>query len=93
VWRVILPSSLPYVVTGLRIASSIALILVITGEYVVGVQGLGRSVFLAQSGGAYDQMYAYVITAGLLGLILNSVFQMAERRVLFWHPSQRVAAA
>jgi ABC-type nitrate/sulfonate/bicarbonate transport system permease component len=93
VWRVILPSSLPFVVTGLRIASSIALILVITGEYVVGVEGLGRSVFLAQSGGAYDQMYAYVITAGLLGVVLNALFQLAERHVLFWHPSQRVAAA
>jgi ABC-type nitrate/sulfonate/bicarbonate transport system permease component len=92
VWRVILPSSLPYVVTGLRIASSIALILVVTGEYVVGVDGLGRSVFLAQSGAAYDQMYAYVITAGLLGLVLNAVFQVGERYVLFWHPSQRVAA-
>lgn len=92
VWRVILPSSLPYVVTGLRIASSIALILVITGEYVVGVDGLGRSVFLAQSGAAYEQMYAYVITAGLLGLILNALFQVTERRVLFWHPSQRAAA-
>lgn len=92
VWRVILPSCLPYLVTGLRIASSIALILVVTGEYVVGVDGLGRSVFLAQSGAAYDQMYAYVITAGLLGVALNALFQLGERHVLFWHPSQRAAA-
>jgi ABC-type nitrate/sulfonate/bicarbonate transport system permease component len=87
--RVVLPSCLPFVVTGVRISSSIALILVITGEYVVGVHGVGRSVFLAQSGGAYSQMYAYVVTAGLLGLTLNLVFQAAERRLLFWHASQR----
>jgi ABC-type nitrate/sulfonate/bicarbonate transport system permease component len=92
VWRVVLPSCLPYLVTGLRIASSIALILVVTGEYVVGVEGLGQEVLVAQSGGAYDQMYAYVITAGLLGLALNGLFQVAERYVLFWHPSQRAAA-
>lgn len=89
--RVILPSCLPFVLTGLRIASSIALILVVTGEYVVGVEGLGESVFLAQSGGAYHQMYAYVITAGLLGLVLNGLFQLGERRALFWHPSYRKA--
>jgi ABC-type nitrate/sulfonate/bicarbonate transport system permease component len=87
--HVILPSCLPFVLTGVRIASSIALILVITGEYVVGVQGLGRAVFLAQSGGAYRQMYAYVVTAGLLGIVLNAAVEACERRLLFWHPSQR----
>jgi ABC-type nitrate/sulfonate/bicarbonate transport system permease component len=86
---VVLPSCLPFVITGVRIASSIAVILVVTGEYIVGVEGLGRSVFLAQSGADYDQMYAYVVTAGLLGLVLNSVLQAGERRILFWHASQR----
>ena len=89
---VILPSCLPFVITGVRIASSIAVILVVTGEYIVGVEGLGRSVFLAQSGADYDQMYAYVVTAGLLGLVLNSVLQAGERRILFWHASQRNGA-
>jgi ABC-type nitrate/sulfonate/bicarbonate transport system permease component len=87
---VILPSCVPFVVTGVRIAASIALILVVTGEYVVGVDGLGESVFSAQSGGAYARMYAYVVTAGLLGLVLNGLLQWAERRVLHWHVSQRV---
>ena len=86
---VILPSCVPFVVTGVRIASSIALILVVTGEYVVGVAGLGKSVFLAQSGAAYSRMYAYVVTAGLLGLGLDTLLQWGERRLLFWHVSQR----
>ena len=89
VWRVILPSTLPFIVTGVRISAAIALILVVTGEYVVGVAGVGRSVFIAQSSAAYAQMYAYVVAAGVLGLLLNSGFQAAERRVLFWHASQR----
>jgi ABC-type nitrate/sulfonate/bicarbonate transport system permease component len=87
---VILPSCVPFVVTGVRIAASIALILVVTGEYVVGVEGVGRSVFQSQSGAAYSRMYAYVVTAGLLGLVLNGLLQWAERRVLHWHVSQRV---
>jgi ABC-type nitrate/sulfonate/bicarbonate transport system permease component len=87
---VILPSCVPFVVTGVRIAASIALILVVTGEYVVGVDGLGESVFLAHSGAAFPRMYAYVVTAGLLGLVLNGLLQWGERKVLHWHVSQRV---
>lgn len=86
---VVLPSCVPFVVTGVRIAASIALILVVTGEYIVGVDGVGEAVFLAQSGAAYTRMYAYVVTAGLLGLALNSLLQAGERLLLFWHVSQR----
>lgn len=87
--RVVLPSCAPYLATGVRISASVALILVVTGEYVVGVPGLGREVFVAQSGGAYDRMYALIVAAGLLGLVVNMGFHAAERRVLFWHPGHR----
>lgn len=91
--RVVLPSCAPYLATGLRISASVALILVVTGEYVVGVPGLGREVLVAQSGGAYDRMYALIVAAGLLGLVVNMGFHAAERRVLFWHPGHRSHAA
>jgi ABC-type nitrate/sulfonate/bicarbonate transport system permease component len=87
--RVVLPSCAPYLATGVRISASVALILVVTGEYVVGVPGLGREVLVAQSSGAYDQMYALIVMAGLLGLVVNMGFHAVERRVLFWHPSRR----
>jgi ABC-type nitrate/sulfonate/bicarbonate transport system permease component len=87
--RIVLPSCAPYLATGLRISASVALILVVTGEYVVGVPGLGREVLVAQSSGAYDLMYARIVMAGLLGLAVNLCFHAVERRVLFWHPSQR----
>jgi ABC-type nitrate/sulfonate/bicarbonate transport system permease component len=92
-WRIVLPSCAPYLATGLRISASIALILVVTGEYVVGLPGLGREVLIAQSSAAYDRMYALIIAAGLLGVALNLAFVAVERRVLFWHPSYREAAA
>jgi ABC-type nitrate/sulfonate/bicarbonate transport system permease component len=88
--RIVLPSCAPYLATGLRISASVALILVVTGEYVVGVPGLGREVLVAQSSGAYDLMYALIVMAGLLGLAVNLCFHAVERRVLFWHPSQRM---
>ena len=36
-------------------------------------------------------MYALIVTTGLLGWALNSLFAAGERRVLHWHPSQRTA--
>lgn len=87
--RVVLPSCAPFIATGMRLSASVALILIVTGEYVVGVDGLGKQVFLAQSGGAYDAMYAYIVVAGLVGVVVNAAMGAAERRVLFWHASQR----
>ena len=81
-----------YLATGLRISASVALILVVTGEYIVGVPGIGREVFITQSSGAYDKAYAWILVAGLLGLAVN-FFHAVERRVLFWHPSQRADEA
>ena len=87
--RVTLPSAVPYIATGIRISSSVALILVVTAEIVIGAPGLGREVNLARQGGAFDLMYALIIATGLLGWALNVLFISAERRVLHWHASQR----
>ena len=89
-FRVTLPSALPYIATGLRIASAIGLILAVTSEIVVGVPGIGGRITDAQSaGGAEALMYAWILAAGLLGWVLNGVLQTAERRLLHWHPSFR----
>ncbi len=90
--RVTLPSAVPYVATGIRIASSVALILVVTAELVIGAPGLGREINLARQGGAVEIMYALIAVTGLLGLVLNAALARVERRVLHWHPSQRVEA-
>jgi ABC-type nitrate/sulfonate/bicarbonate transport system permease component len=87
--HLVLPTMMPYLATGFRLSAAVALILVITGEYIVGVPGLGREVLTSQSAGAYSRMYGLIITAGLLGLAVNVGLQAAERRVLRWHPSQR----
>jgi ABC-type nitrate/sulfonate/bicarbonate transport system permease component len=87
--RITVPSTLPYIATGVRISSSVALILAVTAELVIGSPGLGQQITDAQAGGALPLMYALIITTGLLGLVINLVFLVIERRLLRWHPSQR----
>ena len=91
VLRVTLMGAVPYIATGLRISSATALILAITAELIIGSAGLGREINIARQGGAVDIMYALIVTTGLLGWGLNSLFSLGERRVLHWHPSQRTA--
>jgi len=89
---VVLPASTPYLATGLRIASSVALILAVTSELVVGVPGLGRTINVAASSGDFALMYALIAVAGILGLTLNWAFSRVEARALRWHPAQRLEA-
>lgn len=91
-YRIKLPLAVPYIATGLRISSAVALILAVTAELVIGSAGLGREINLARQGGAIELMYALIITTGVLGWLLNIATTRAERRVLHWHPSHRVVA-
>jgi ABC-type nitrate/sulfonate/bicarbonate transport system permease component len=91
-WRVTVPSAVPYIATGIRISSSVALILAVTAELVIGAAGLGREINVARSGGDLNAMYALIVATGLLGWLLNLSTTAGERRVLHWHPSQRGVA-
>jgi ABC-type nitrate/sulfonate/bicarbonate transport system permease component len=90
-YRIKLPSSIPYVATGLRISSTVALILAFTAELFMGTSGLGQKVNFVESFGLNDQLYAYALATGFLGVAIHLVSTAAERRALRWHPSQRSA--
>jgi ABC-type nitrate/sulfonate/bicarbonate transport system permease component len=87
--HLVLPTTLPYLMTGLRLAAAVALILAITAEMVIGNLGLGRMIELSRSAGDAAGLYALVVVTGLLGLMVNIVFRFIERRVLSWHQSVR----
>jgi ABC-type nitrate/sulfonate/bicarbonate transport system permease component len=91
-YRITLPSSVPYIVTGLRISSTVSLILAFTAELFMGTPGLGQMVNVAQAYGLTDQLFALAIAVGFLGLAIHLVVAAGERRILRWHPSQRQAA-
>ncbi|NKG19995.1 ABC transporter permease [Paeniglutamicibacter terrestris] len=86
---VVFPTMLPYLMTGIRLAASVALILAITAELLIGSPGLGKEIALAQSGGAISGMYALILATGFLGVGINAVTRIVEKRVLSWHPSVR----
>lgn len=89
-YRITLPSAVPYIATGLRISSTVSLILAFTAELFMGIPGLGRLENEAQSFGLNDELYAIALATGMLGIAIHVLFSALERRALRWHPSQRV---
>lgn len=87
--RVVWPTTLPYAMTGFRLGATVALILTITGELVIGTPGLGRLLAVSQQSGQVASMYALVMVTGVLGMTINLAARAVERRVLHWHPSVR----
>jgi ABC-type nitrate/sulfonate/bicarbonate transport system permease component len=90
-YRIKLPSAVPYIATGLRISSAVALILAFTAELFMGTGGLGQIMNVAESFGLVEQVYALALATGFLGLAIYVLFAALERRALRWHPSQRAA--
>jgi ABC-type nitrate/sulfonate/bicarbonate transport system permease component len=90
--HVVWPTALPYVMTGLRLAAAVALILAVTAELVIGAPGLGHQIAVAQDSGATADLYALVVATGMIGVTINVVVRAVERRALHWHPSVRAEA-
>jgi NitT/TauT family transport system permease protein len=93
-WKLKLPSALPNIVTGLRIAAGLAVIGTIVGEFVAGVleenPGLGILVVENKKFGQTDMVFAAVITASLLGLAMLCAINLFGYLVLRrWHASEQ----
>lgn len=83
-----LPGSTPYIATGMRISASVALLLTVGTEMIVGLPGIGRAIYDAQYAGDLPSMYALVAASGVLGVLIALAFKRIEKRALRWHPSQ-----
>lgn len=82
--QIILPGASPYIVTGLRIGLSIALILVTTAEMIAGSKGLGFFILDEERAMNSANMYAGIVVVALLGYGLNRLFLIVETRAMKW---------
>jgi NitT/TauT family transport system permease protein len=87
--RVVLPSALPAIFTGVRIASSIALVLAVSSEMVSGSPGLGKLIVDADTAGNFALAYAGALVTGLFGFLLNLGLMGLDRRLLPWSVAAR----
>jgi NitT/TauT family transport system permease protein len=89
--RIVLPSVLPSIATGLRTASAIALVLAITVEMLTGRPGIGFYIQNVRLNGLVTEMWAAILVTGVLGYLVNSILLAIERVFLPWSPENRDA--
>jgi NitT/TauT family transport system permease protein len=78
--RVILPGTLPQIVTGLRIALGIAWLVVVAAEMIAVNSGLGYLIIDARNAGKrYDLVVAGMVMIGLIGWLLDLLMRQIER--------------
>lgn len=87
-WKVVLPSAMPLVLAGMRIALGIALVLVVIAEMMAGTGGIGYLIIDLQRSFRIVDMYAWVVILAVLGYALNEVFVAIERRAIHWSGSR-----
>lgn len=80
--KVLLPSAWPEIAVVARLALSLSLILVVVTEMVGNPDGLGFALVDAQRSLRPNEMWAYLILIGILGVIMQSVLATASRRVM-----------
>jgi NitT/TauT family transport system permease protein len=85
---VALPHAAPFVFTGIRMSAAVALIVVVSTEFLAGAaRGIGRVILEASSGGArMDVVLAATLVAGLVGFAINEGLERLGARLFGWSP-------
>lgn len=85
-----LPAAMPFLFNGLKIATTLALIGAIVAEYFGSpTRGMGFRISTGVGSLSIDLVWAEIIVAALAGTAFYGIVSLIERRVTFWHPSQR----
>lgn len=82
-----LPSTLPYVFTGMEVGVIFAVIGAIVGEYLGGNEGLGFQVVTSLNALDAPRLYAVIFVLAALGCVLYFVISALKRVVIPWHES------
>ena len=89
--RVLLPGSLPMVLSGLRLSLNIGLLVTIAVEIVAGDTGLGSVIWLAWEVLRTEALYASLLVVSLLGIGFRLLVDALFRVLVPWHPSSSPA--
>lgn len=89
-WKIRLPSALPAMFGGLKLAITFAVIGAILGEFLSGDSGLGYLIQSASGAQRTDMLFAALIIISLVSVALFYAVEFVERKLIFWHQSQIV---
>tara|TARA_B100000945_G_scaffold313089_1_gene308556 strand:- start:1337 stop:1645 length:309 start_codon:yes stop_codon:yes gene_type:complete len=85
-----LPSALPFIFNGLKICSTLALIGAIVAEFFGSpIKGMGFRISSEVGRFALDMVWAEIFVAALAGCLFYGLISLIEKQLTFWHPSNQ----
>jgi ABC-type nitrate/sulfonate/bicarbonate transport system permease component len=86
---VLLPSALPFIMAGIRLAVGRGVIGMVVAEFFTSLSGLGSLIIIFENAFATAKLFVPVITLSLLGVSLTWLAQLIERRLAPWKETER----
>lgn len=83
-WEVVIPASLPEILSGIRISLALSFILMVAGELIIANNGIGYLIDILGEAGDYSGMFAGVVTISAIGFLADRGYVALMRRILIW---------
>ena len=87
--KVILPSAVPTIFVGIRLAGAYSLVVLVAAEMIGAKAGLGYLIIYSQYNFQIPEMYVGIIAIMLLGVMFNQILFLIERRLTRWNSATR----
>jgi NitT/TauT family transport system permease protein len=91
-WKLMLPSSVPIIMAGLKTAMALALIGAVVGEFISASEGVGILMQRASFALNIAESIAVLLSMALMGVILYAAMEILDDRVVFWRRDARMQA-
>jgi len=89
-WDFRLPTSLPYLFSGLKVAATLAIAGTVVGEFVGADKGLGYLLLVTNSNMETALMFATIVALTIIGLVFYYLVELLESFLIPWHVTHRV---
>jgi NitT/TauT family transport system permease protein len=89
--KVVLPSAVPFVMAGMRLAVGRGVIGIVVAEFFTAISGLGGMIIIFSNAFATAKLFVPVITLVVIGLALTSLAKWLERRIAPWKETERAS--
>jgi NitT/TauT family transport system permease protein len=87
--KIVLPATVPFIMTGIRLAVGLGIIGIIVGEFFTAVSGLGGLIVNYSNLFVTPKLFVPIIVVGIMGVILTEIVLWFERRLSRWRQSEK----
>lgn len=81
--KILIPYSLPHIITGLRLSISVAWLVIVAGEMLSGGAGIGFFVWDSWNALSLEKVISAILIIGIVGLLFDKIFTYIEKKVAY----------